>query len=157
MTDEVIATISASAGRRILGIASMGVLGAMVIIICLVTPPAPGLVVFLLLVGAASLWSAENMRRATALTIELTATELRDSSGQTLVTLEDVAGVDRGVFAFKPSNGFLLKTKSPGTRVWRPGLWWRFGRRIGVGGMTPGGETKFVADYIATYVAQRDA
>ncbi|MEP1521841.1 MULTISPECIES: hypothetical protein [Ascidiaceihabitans] len=156
MDDTVIATITASAGRRLLGILSMGTLGVLVITICFLAPPAPGLIVFLLAVGAASLWAAENMRRATTLTIELTEEGLRDSSGEVLARLDDIAGIDRGVFAFKPSNGFLLSTKTPATRVWRPGLWWRFGKRVGVGGMTPAGETKFIADYIATHVAQRD-
>jgi hypothetical protein len=156
MNDEVIATIGASAGRRFLGIASMGILGFLVIGVCIVAPPSPLLVVFLLVVGGAALWSADNMRRATALTIELTDAGLCDSSGQVLATLDDIEKIDSGVFAFKPSNGFLLRLKTPATRVWRPGLGWRFGRRLGVGGMTPGHQTKFVADYIATHVAQRD-
>lgn len=85
-------------------------------------PTGAGLIVFLLAVGAASLWAAENMRRATTLTIELTEEGLRDSSGEVLARLDDIAGIDRGVFAFKPSNGFLLSTKTPATRVWRPGF-----------------------------------
>ncbi len=39
---------------------------------------------------------------------------------------------------------------------WRPGLWWRVGRRIGVGGMTPASQTKFMSEIIAAMIAQRD-
>ena len=153
---EVIATISASPGRRWLGIMCMATLGVLVITIGFFRPPGLGLTIFLLVIGAASLWAATAMQRATAHTIELTATELRDTSGEVLAELENIQSIDRGVFAFKPSNGFLLRLKQPATRLWRPGLWWRFGRQVGVGGMTPGPQTKFVAEYIGKYIAQRD-
>jgi len=111
----------------------------------------------LLAMGGLALWMADKMRRATAGAIELTATELRDSDGTVIARVEDIIGLDRGVFAFKPSNGFLLRTK-PGTggdRIWRPGLWWRIGRRIGVGGMTPGSQTKFMSEIISAMMAER--
>ncbi|TMM55108.1 hypothetical protein [Sulfitobacter sabulilitoris] len=153
---EVLATVGASMGRRLLGITSLAVLGGMVIYVALATPPDLGWQVFLLALGGAAIWMADAMRRGTAHVIELTETELRDSSGEILARVADIESMDRGFFAFKPSNGFLLKTRSPGTRVWRPGLWWRMGRRIGVGGMTPGSQTKFMSEVLAAMMAQRD-
>jgi hypothetical protein len=156
MKDEVIGTVSASMGRRVLGIASLALLGVLLIYVCFTQPPAALGQFFLLLTGAGALWIAEKMRRATSAVIELTATELRNSSGEVICLLDDVESIDRGFFAFKPSNGFLLKTKSSGARAWHPGLWWRAGRRIGIGGMTPGHQTKFVSEIIAATIAQRD-
>ncbi len=156
MNDEVIGTITASAGRRFLGITSLAFLGFVLIYVCFTQPPAALGQFFLLLVGGASLWIAEKMRRSTANVIELTETELRDSSGTLISLIEDIESIDRGFLAFKPSNGFLLTTKSPSTRAWRPGLWWRAGRRIGIGGMTPGHQTKFASEIIAAMIAQRD-
>lgn len=156
MNDEVIGTVSASMGRRILGISSLALLGGLLIYVCFTQPPAPLGQFFLLLTGTGALWVAEKMRRATSTVIELTATELRDSSGVTICLMEDIESIDRGFFAFKPSNGFLLKTKTPSARAWHPGLWWRAGRRIGIGGMTPGHQTKFVSEIIAATIAQRD-
>jgi hypothetical protein len=40
-----------------------------------------------------------------------------------LARIDEIASLDRGTFAFKPSNGFLLRLSRKGTRVWRPGLW----------------------------------
>lgn len=156
MNDEVIAVVSASAGRRILGITSLALLGFLLIYLCFVSPPAVFGQIFLLGVGGSSLWIADKMRRATSTVIEMTQTHLRDSSGLEICAIDDIESIDRGFFAFKPSNGFLLKTKSPGTRSWRPGLWWRAGRRIGVGGMTPGHQTKFMSEILAATLAQRD-
>ncbi|MEL6450039.1 MAG: hypothetical protein AAFQ19_02180 [Pseudomonadota bacterium] len=154
---DVLATVQASPGRRILGIGSLWVLSLMVIYVAIVQPPAMGWQVFLFALGGASLWIAEQMRRATALTLELTADELRDSAGTVLAKTADIASIDRGMFAFKPSNGFLLRLNGGHPRAWRPGLWWRMGSRIGVGGMTPGHQSKFMAEIISAMLAERDA
>jgi hypothetical protein len=75
-----------------------------------------------------------------------------------IAALGDIQSMDRGFFAFKPSNGFLLKLRrgAGGPRVWRPGLWWRMGGRIGIGGMTPGNQTKFMSDVLAAMMAERE-
>lgn len=156
MSDEVIATVHASAGRRFLGITALAFLGFLLIYLCIVQPPSLLGGLFLLVVGAASLMLAEKMRRSTAHVIEMTDTEIRDSSGHVIARLDDIVSIDRGFFAFKPSNGFLLRTKKPEGRVWRPGLWWRIGRQIGIGGMTPGHQTKFMSEIIAAQIALRD-
>ncbi len=154
--NEILATAKAGTGRRILGMGSLGLLGFLLIYIAIVQSPAFEWRVFLLAFGVGSLWMSDKMRRATATSIELTETELRDSDGTVIARIADIDGMDRGFFAFKPSNGFLLRTKTKEPNVWRPGLWWRTGRRIGVGGMTPASQTKFMSEIIAAIMAQRD-
>ncbi len=153
---EILAVVQASMGRRILGLGSLYLLALMVIYVAVVQPPDIGWQVFLFVLGGGSIWIAEMMRKATALSLELTNSELRDSEGTVLAQVEDIMSLDRGVFAFKPSNGFLLRLSKSEGRTWRPGLWWRLGNRIGVGGMTPGPQTKFMAEMIAAMIAQRD-
>ena len=68
--------------------------------------------------------------------------------------VEDIDAVDRGVFAFKPSNSFLIRTRSPNTYVWAPGLWWRLARRVGIRGMTAA-ETKFMSEMLSVMLAER--
>ncbi|MEQ6248512.1 hypothetical protein ABMC89_06445 [Sulfitobacter sp. HNIBRBA3233] len=153
---EVLAVVQASPGRRVLGITSLGLLGVMVIYLALSSSPEPVWRVFLLVLGAAAIWMADMMRRATASRIELTETELRDSDGTLIARVEEIDGMDRGFFAFKPSNGFLLRTRAGAQRTWRPGLWWRLGRRIGIGGMTPGSQTKVMSEIIAVMLARRE-
>ena len=147
--DGVYATVQASSVRRIFAFGVIGGLGALVIYTALVRPPAVLWLIVMLVFGCAMLVLAEAMRRATVRVLELTATELRDDTGAVLALLSDVAQVERGAFAFKPSNGFtlVLKTKQP--RAWAPGLWWRLGRRVGVGGVTSAGQAKFMAEQIA--------
>ena len=156
MDDEVLAVARASAPRRWIGIAMVVAVAAVTLYVAFSTPPADlSFQVLLVLIGLGALGLAEVMRRSTELTIELTRSELRDSSGTCIARIEDITAVERGLLAFKPSNGFMLKTRTPGPRVWRPGIWWRIGRRVGIGGVMPGHQTKAMAEILAALQAER--
>jgi hypothetical protein len=153
--EEVLAVVTASAPRRVLGIGALWALALLLIYIAVFERPALGWQVFLITLSAASLWVAEQMRRATGERLELTRQVLRPNKGVALAQVADIISLDRGAFAFKPSNGFLLKLSQAAPGAWHPGLWWRTGRRVGVGGMTPGHQTKFMAEMISAMIAQR--
>lgn len=155
MSDEVLARVYASAPRRFLGVGMMAGLGGLMLYIAFATPPALQWQVFLLMIGGGALWVAQVMWQATSRHLVLTDQDLRDSEGRVLVTLDNVERVDRGAFAFKPSNGFIIRTRSKQERAWQPGLWWRFGRRVAVGGVTPSSQTKPMADIMAMILADR--
>lgn len=153
---EVLAVVRASFGRRALGVGSLAVLGFLLIYVALVRPPESlGWQGFLIILGGLTLWLAETMRRATALFIELTRDGLRCSDGEVIARIDEIQAMDRGMFAFKPSNGFLMTTKAKAPARWQPGLWWRLGRRIGIGGVTPGHQSKAMAEIIAALIAER--
>ncbi len=154
--EEVLAEVSASMGRRFLGIVSLAFLAFLLIYIALFEAPAFGWRIFLLVFGAGMIWVLVRLHQATSQTLLLTSTEIRDNDGVTLAQIKDIRSLDRSMFAFKPSNGFLITLKTPGSRIWRPGMWWRFGRRVGVGGMTPGSQTKFMAEMVSAMLAERD-
>lgn len=147
--DAVIATLHASVARRLFAYGAVFILGAMLILLAFIQPPALGWQIFLVGLGGGALVVAERLRRATLLGLVLTEHELRDTSGTVLTLLQNVRSVDRGAFAFKPSNGFVLRLRSPEQRTWAPGLWWRYSTRIGVGGVTPSGPAKYMAEQIA--------
>jgi len=112
---------------------------------------------FLILLGGATLVVADLLRRASALTISLTADRLIDSSGRELCRVADVVAVERSVFAFKPSNGFSVVLMNRQARGWAPGLWWRFGKRVGIGGVTPASQAKFMSEMLAAMLADAKA
>lgn len=156
MTDEVLATVEASTPRRWFATGVLWVLAMMLIWLALAQPPAPGWQAFLIVFGAVAAYGAESLRRATLNSVVLTEDAVADSSGREIARLDNVLRVDRGAFAFKPSNGFLLVLKTRGPRAWAPGLWWRMGRRVGVGGVTSANASKMMAEKIALMIAQRD-
>lgn len=148
--DDMVARISPSPFRRALAIGILLTLGGLLIYLAMVRPPGALIwQAFLLVTGGLVLYLADQVRRATALTIEFSDGRITDSAGRELCRLDDIQSIERGAFAFKPSNGFLIHLKSRKPRVWAPGLWWRTGRRIGVGGVTPASQAKFMSDMIA--------
>ena len=156
MKEDVVAVISVSPVRRWLGVGILACIGVMLLYIGLMSSPNLSGQIFLIVVGLLALWMSDKMRRATGLWIELTETELRDSTGKLIARVEDITSLDSGFLAFKPSNGFLIRTASSLPRTWRPGLWWRIGRSIGIGGVTPGSQTKSMSQIIQMMIAMRD-
>lgn len=146
---DILATLPASPGRRVIAAGMQGVLGAFLLYLAAANPPGHPLAVLALAgFGALMLWQAWGLYQATAAEIWLTREGLEDSTGRRLCRWDEMEGIDRGVFAFKPSNGFLVRLRAPATRAWAPGLWWRFGRQVGVGGTTSGLKARAMADYI---------
>jgi hypothetical protein len=113
-------------------------------------------ILVLVVIGIASGYAGYRMWQWSGRAIELTDDGLRMSDGTVLARLEDIHSVDRSFFAFKPSNGFLVTLKTRYPTKWAPGLWWRIGKRIGIGGLTSGAEGKIMADTLATMIAERD-
>ena len=154
MQDPIV-TISSSPVRRMFSIGILMLLGGMLIYLAFAVPLASvARQIGLIVIGIGVLILGDKLRRSTALSIVLSESGISDSSGRQLCRMEDIAGIDRGAFAIKPANGFMLRTKNPLGRHWSPGLWWRFGRRIGVGGATSCSESKMMAEVIAMRLAQ---
>lgn len=155
-SDGVYAKVWASPIRRGFACTVLYALAILLFYIVLARPPSALWVVFLLVFGGAVLFVAERMRRATRSEILLTADDVRDSDGRVLAEMANIVSVQRGAFALKPSNGFTLVLRDKADRAWVPGMWWRMGRRVGVGGVTGAGPAKFMAEQIALRLARRD-
>ena len=145
--DNEIARITASVSRRVIGVGAMLLLGGLLVYVGLSTP-GMGLAYagLLVVLGLAALWLAVRMWEVTGHALILTDEAFVDSDGTVIARLDEIEKVDRSMFAMKPSNGFLIVLKEPGARVWRPGLWWRMGKRVAIGGVTAGSATKPMAD-----------
>lgn len=145
----VLAELRPSPPRRVVGVAILLALGAVLIWLVLAYPPAAfGWTMFLLGFGAACLWLAVRMWQSTARMLILTRETLSDADGIVLARVEHIRAVNRGVFAFKPAGGFTLSLSQTGTRSWAPGLWWRLGRSVGVGGVTHRHEARYMAEVL---------
>jgi hypothetical protein len=153
-----LARLEVSQARRTLGVALQGGLGLFLLFVAVTQPfgggPARG---GLALLGLCVLWLAWRFWRAAGTALVLTADGLSDSTGRALCTYEDIEKVERGVFALRPSAGFAILCKTPVARGWAPGLWWAFGRRIGIGGATPRPAGKQMADIISVMLSERGA
>lgn len=155
---EPLHVLRPSAPRRVLGAAIQLALGGLILWIAVAHPPSnPLWLVFLIVFGLAALMLAQKGWRGSANAIVLDERGLYAEDETPIAPLGNIASVDRALFSFKPSNGFLIRLRAPAGRAWSPGMWWRFGRRVGIGGVTGGAETKIVADALSFMVAERDA
>ncbi len=154
--DEVLERITPSAPRRYMAVGCLGLLGIMLLVIAASRPPSDFVwLIFLVVLGAGSIWLSWSIWTSSATTLELTRHELREQGGRLLARIEEVKNVDRGFFAFKPAAGFRLSLTTKMPNAYAPGLWWRRGRMVMIGGVTSSGQSKSVADLIAVLVAQQ--
>ncbi|WP_417523741.1 hypothetical protein [Marinovum sp.] len=153
---ELKVELAASPVRRMFGISTMASLGLLVLYLALSQSFDTLLWKLLLLVlAAAALYAAYRMQQATLLRLELREDGLWDSDGHLVAAYDDIKSVERGMLAMKPSNGFMITTKTRHPRRWRPGLYWVMGRRIGVGGVTAAADAKFMADMMNMQLVER--
>ncbi len=78
----------------------------------------------------------------------LTQRGVETLDGKVLCEMSEIESVDRGGFSFKPSKGFLIRLKTERPTAWHPGLWWQFGKKIGVGGLTSTAQCKKMAELL---------
>lgn len=153
---DVLLSLEASPIRRAFALAVLLLLAAMLLWIAAVHPPVhPGWRIFLVALGVGAVWLADLLRRATMLRLDLTPESLVCSDGRLIARIADIESVDRGFFAFKPSNGFLLRLRKPSSRSWAPGVFWVTGKRVGVGGVTAAPQAKAMVEVISAMLAER--
>ncbi|MGI3183682.1 hypothetical protein [Nioella aestuarii] len=155
-TNEVLERITPNGPRRVFATGSLGILGALLIWIAANHPPSDlGFVALLLIIGAGSIWLSRTLWQASSVVLELTREELREKGGRLIARIDNIEKVDRGFFAFKPAAGFRLALKERMSSVYAPGLWWRRGRTVMIGGVTSRAQSKAVADLISIRIAQK--
>ena len=155
--NEFQARVAASGPRRVFALVVLAVLGGTLVYVGFVTPPqALGWQVFLIAAGLSALALSVRTWQATEEAVVLREDGLYETGGRQICRVDDIESVDRGLFAFKPSNGFLIRLKTPQPRAWAPGLWWRLGRRVGIGGVTPGAQARMMADLLTARIVERD-
>ncbi|MBL4916024.1 hypothetical protein [Szabonella alba] len=154
--DLILARLMPSPARRVIGAVILFSLGLFVLYLALWQAPEGLLLrLFLLIFALSVLFGCLRLWQATERGLELTPRELRETGGRRLALVAQMQDASRGAFAFKPSNGFMVRLDAPGATVWAPGLWWRLGRRLGVGGVTSASEARFMAEQINTLIAAR--
>lgn len=155
---EILVKLEVAQGRRIFGVLSIAGLGLTLLYIAAVFPPSKFIaLIALVLIGIFFIWAGFRLYRATDNTILLTREAITTGSGRVLCRLDEIAKIDRGFFAFKPSNGFLVLLTKRGERSWAPGMWWSFGKHIGIGGVTSPRQSKEMVSIIQIILAEKKA
>ena len=154
-SDDVLERITPNGPRRVFATGSLGILGVLLVWIAASHPPTDFGFTALLLVIGGSIWLAWALWQASGAVLELTREELREAGGRLIARIDNIEKVDRGFFAFKPAAGFRLALRERMPNAYAPGLWWRRGRMVMVGGVTSNAQSKAVADLISVRIAQK--
>lgn len=149
---KIVAALAPSVIRRCFGVGALLTLGAVLTYVAVTASESAAAGASLAVAAALSFFVAHRMRGATLSGLELTREGLYTTDGTLVAALSNVKRIERGVFAFKPSNGFVIQLERPMPGSWNPGLWWRFGRRVGIGGVTPRAEGKILAEAMAQLI-----
>lgn len=150
MQDDVIISLRTSTPRGWFGLALLGILGFLLVYLGFTLNADLLGRAFMIALGIFALYGVTQMYRSVQTELELTNTELREQGGQVIATMAQINSLDRGMFAFKPSNGFILRLNTSAGFVWRPGLYWRVGKRVGIGGVTHAPQTKAMAEVLTS-------
>lgn len=150
---KVLITVHAAPARRFIASIILSSLGALLVLVAANDAFSGVWRAVYFVLGAGAAYGSYRLWEATGDVLELTRKEFRTQSGVLLAEVDNIASVDRGAFAFKPSNGFLVKLKTPQSgKSWAPGLWWRVGKRIGVGGVVSAGQAKAMAEVMTALI-----
>jgi len=153
--DQVLAGLTPSPLRRLAGAGVLAALAVLLAWLGLAHPPAALIwQAFLLALAAGTAWLGWRFWQATAKALELTAHELRERDGRCLARVADMRAVGNGVFAFKPASGFVITLAASAPRGFAPGLWWRLGHHLGVGGAVARQDARALADTLALLLAR---
>lgn len=153
---DLLAVLHPSAPRRAVGAAALGLLGLAMLWLGVAAEASAAWRAGIGAAGIAFALGGRALWRATGERIELRRGGLVTGDGRSLAALGEIAAVNRGTFAVKPSNGFLVRLRSRHGFAWAPGLYWRWGRALGIGGATSGAATRAMADILALRLAERE-
>ena len=142
-------------GRRWFGVFSLG-LPALIIGALLVQGAITSLIstVILLVVAGVFGWSAYRMATVPAKGIVFDGKSLETEDGLVLAKMDEIVDVQTSIFAMKPTNGFTLILNSTSKMPTRPGIFWRQGRHMGVGGLLRASEAKSIGKAIQAEVVR---
>ncbi len=153
---EILARLEPSLGRRWFGVVVLTLVGGLLLYISFFQPPQSLAGKILLpVIAVGFFWQAQWNLRVTKTGLILTHEGLFDGNGNQICALYNMMEVDRGLFAFKPSNGFLIRLYEAEPNAWAPGLYWRLGRRLGIGGATQAAQAKAMADILDVMILER--
>jgi hypothetical protein len=154
--EQVLARLDPSQPRRVTGVVVQVALGCVFVSLALGFPREQMLLrLMLMALGGVVFFGTFLTWRATATGLVLTTSGLREDGGRLLAEISNVREVSRGAFALKPSHGFSLVLYQRMGFAWVPGLWWRIGKRVGIGGVTPSQPARYMAEVVSAMIAMR--
>jgi len=153
---DIIVKIQPSPARRLFGVVILSLSALVMLNFAFAGATHSVAMKFTLFVMAVVfLWQAQANLRFGNASLILTREGLFDDKGTLICRLSNMTLIDRGWFSFKPSNGFLIRLREAEKWKWSPGIYWRIGRRLGVGGSISPSQTKEMSDKLVLLMQEK--
>ena len=97
------------------------------------------------------LWFIRFLKRYSKIGFLINQSGLFNIDGSVICKIDDIERIDVSPYTFKSANGFIviLKTKSSFKSI--PGLYWRLGKRLSIGGLVSKNESKFLSQTLLSF------
>ena len=97
------------------------------------------------------LWFIRFLKRYSKIGFLINQSGLFNIDGSVICEIDDIERIDVSPYTFKSANGFIviLKTKSSFKSI--PGLYWRLGKRLSIGGLVSKNESKFLSQTLLSF------
>ncbi|MEO0359341.1 MAG: hypothetical protein AAF386_13850 [Pseudomonadota bacterium] len=142
--------------RRIFALGALALLSGLCLYLVFNAPFSFGITVIGSLIALGAFWAFAKMYQGTRLAVELRDDGMYLTDGRCLAAMDQIVRVDRGTFSIKPTNGFTLILRDKAAFEFVPGLYWRSGRKLGLGGVTAPHMGKMMSEALAMRIAERD-
>ena len=99
-----------------------------------------------------AIWFRSFLQRYSKVGFLINQSGLFNLDGSIVCEIGDIERIDVSPYTFKSANGFIviLKTKSSFKSI--PGLYWRLGKRLSIGGLVSKNESKFLSHTLSGFL-----
>ena len=91
------------------------------------------------------LWFIRFLKRYSKIGFLINQSGLFNLDGSIICKMDDIERIDISPYTFKSANGFIVILKTKSSFNLTPGLYWRLGKRISIGGLVSKSESKFLS------------
>ena len=101
-------------------------------------------------------WFRSFLKRYSKVGFLINQSGLFNLDGSIICEIGDIERIDVSPYTFKSANGFIviLKTKSSFKSI--PGLYWRLGNRLSIGGLVSKNESKFLSQTLLGFYEENE-
>ena len=102
------------------------------------------------------LWFRRFLKRFSKVGFLINQSGLFNLDGSIICEIGDIEKIDVSPYTFKSANGFIviLKTKTSFKSI--PGLYWRLGKRLSIGGLVSKTESKFLSQALLRFYEEKE-
>ena len=111
--------------------------------------------VFFTILGSAIVYLAFRFANKAKRGIIFNKHGLYELDGKLICLLEEIKEVDTSPYTFKPANGFIIKLRETTNFGWSPGLWWKYNKRMTIGGMISKQESVLASQILKSFLEKQ--